>query len=157
MVELRQLIHPFLIQLLGGVLLQRVDQLRSGGSLRPQNHVPQKVLPGILGRQVAELSVVVLRLVDIVLLEGEIRQLVEQPLADGRTLKSQQKDIFCLPVLPISLIDLSHHGQQVDISHPSPVYGVGDAHRSPIVAFIYPFLYLFNFYVKLSFIHLRFS
>ena len=131
-----------------------MNLLLQGSVLRRQDHVAEKLLSGIVGSQVAELSVVCLGLVHLSLLEGQIGQLVEQALADGGALEGQEQNVLGVLVLLISLVDLSHHSQKARASHAAPVDGIGDLHRRLVVSLVHQFLDLFNFYVELVLIHL---
>ena len=131
-----------------------MDQLLGRRALGSENHVAEQILSGIVGSQVAEFPVIILRLADIAFFDRQISQLVQQTLADGRPLKRQQKDILRFLVILIFLVDGCHHGQDAHIADTSPVNGVRNFHRGLIVAFIHQLFNLFHLNVKLVLIHL---
>ena len=152
-VQLCQLIQPFLVHFHRRIRFQGADQLVQGRFFRLQDQVPEKVLAGIILGQVAELPVIGLGLGNVPLLQGQVRQLVKQALANGGPLKGQQQNILCLLVFLVFFIDLSDHGKQARIPHAVPVDGIRDLHGRFVVSPADHFLDLLHLYVKLIFIH----
>ena len=67
------------------------------------------MLPGIFRSQITEFSVIVFRLVDTPFFQRQLRQLIQEPLSDGRSLIGQEKHFFCLLIFPVLFIYLGNH------------------------------------------------
>ena len=152
------MIEPLVIQFLLAVLLQRVDLLLHRCFLRFQDQITQQILHGILiPDQVAVFPVIRFRLLDISLAKCQICQFCEQTAADRRALIGNQKDVLRVLVFQVLLIDAGRHRQKAGAAHPPPVDGVGDLHRSLIIALVDQLFDLLDFDLELVLIHFTVS
>ena len=156
-VELRQLIEPFFIQLLGSELLQGMDQLGGGCAFCLQDLVFQKEGSAVLGSQICKLPVEVLCLLDVSGLYGHLRQLIEEPFSHRSPFKGQKQDILCLLIFSVFLIDSGHHAQEIRIPDSAPVDAVGDLHCRHIVPFVDHLPDLLDLNIELVLIHILVS
>ena len=114
-VEFREFVHPLIGEFLVHILLKRRHELLRLRALRLEDQIAKQLLARILRRKSLKLLKALLRLINAVHLQGQLRQLKEQPPSHRGALDRQKQNILCLRIHPDLFIYLGDLRQETYI------------------------------------------
>ena len=148
-VQLGQLVSPFLLVFPAFVFLQNRDLVLQRGSAPLVNLIFQHVPSQVVRRDSDEFLIKLHRFVEILQHHRDLHHLVDDHAADGRAVIRDIQNLIAV-LVPLRLfIGLRHLQKQAHIPHLTPVYGIRDLRRGLVISLFQQLPQLLRLYLKL--------